>query len=420
MRLDLRFAAALLVVVHAGIGDARAAASAPRRHGAARTLAGIAAWIALPGSKRSIDAAALSSPLDRRTAERALEMLTADRLAQVASERRGDLAAKRIAIGDKALRWEQKIFGQASAGRRSLWISLHGGGNAPPALNDGQWRNQIGLYEPPEGVYVAPRAPTDTWNLWHEEHIDPLLQALIDAQVAANGVDPNRVYLMGYSAGGDGVWQLAPRMADRFAAAAMMAGHPGDASLLPLRNLPFAIFMGGEDGAYDRNAQAVRKAAALDALESADPGGYTHLVRIYPGLPHWMNRRDAEALPWMARFTRDPWPGRVVWVQDDVPEDRFYWLELPAGHAARPGERIEATVRGQHVVLDGDVPDGTILRLSDRLLDLDRPVTVAVNGRLRYRGVVPRTAGAIQRSLLERADSAAAATALLRLPGSGA
>ena len=50
-------------------------------------------------------------------------------------------------------------------------------------------------------------------------------------------VDPNRVYIMGYSAGGDGVYQLAPRMADRWAAAAMMAGHPNDASPLGLRNI---------------------------------------------------------------------------------------------------------------------------------------------------------------------------------------
>jgi poly(3-hydroxybutyrate) depolymerase len=45
------------------------------------------------------------------------------------------------------------------------------------------------------------------------------------------GVNPDKVYLLGYPAGGDGVWQLAPRMADRFAAAAMMAGHPNGASL---------------------------------------------------------------------------------------------------------------------------------------------------------------------------------------------
>ena len=72
-------------------------------------------------------------------------------------------------------------------------------------------------------VYLAPRAPTDTWNLWHQAHIDRMFQRLIENLVVFENVDPNRVYLMGYSAGGDGVYQVAPRMADRFAAAAMMA-----------------------------------------------------------------------------------------------------------------------------------------------------------------------------------------------------
>lgn len=292
---------------------------------------------------------------------------------------------------------------------------MHGGGNAEPAVNDRQWQNQIRLYEPAEGIYLAPRAPTDTWNLWHEGHIDPLFQQLIDAQVAVNGVDPDRVYLMGYSAGGDGVWQLAPRMADRFAAAAMMAGHPNDVSLLGLRNLPFAIFMGGADAAYDRNRIAAEKTAELDRLRAADPGGYVHMSRIYPGLPHWMNRKDAEALPWMAGFTRDPWPKRVVWVQDDVLHDRFYWLGLPATTTPKPRDTMTATVDAQTITLTGTVPAGTTLRLSDRLIDLDKPVTVTVNGRTAYSGRIVRTAGAMQRSLMERADPASAATALLTL-----
>ena len=45
---------------------------------------------------------------------------------------------------------------------------------------------------------------------------------LIENLVALQEVNPNRVYLMGYSAGGDGVYQVAPRMADTLAAAAMM------------------------------------------------------------------------------------------------------------------------------------------------------------------------------------------------------
>ena len=53
------------------------------------------------------------------------------------------------------------------------------------------------------------------------------------------------LYVLGYSAGGDGVYQLAPRLADRWAAAGMMAGNPNDASPLNLRNLGFALHVGG-------------------------------------------------------------------------------------------------------------------------------------------------------------------------------
>ncbi len=388
---------------------------AARNGPVAAPVAAIEAWLAKPEAGRSLNDPALARPLNRADADRALALLGAERMRAVAARAAEAVAAKQITLGDKTLKWESKTFGNAPAGKRSLWISMHGGGNAEPAVNDQQWRNQIRLYEPAEGIYLAPRAPTDTWNLWHEGHIDPLFQQLIDAQVAINGVDPNRVYLMGYSAGGDGVWQLAPRMADRFAAAAMMAGHPNESSVLGLRNLPFAIFMGGADAAYDRNRIAADKTAELDRLHAADPDGYVHMSRIYPGLPHWMNRKDAEALPWMAGFTRNPWPKRIVWLQDDVTHDRFYWLHSPDAAAAKAGDTITASVEGQTITLTGTVPAGTTLRLSDQLLNLDKPVKVIVNGRTAYSGKVARTGLAIEQSLQERADLPSAATAVLKL-----
>ena len=399
----------------AGLAVATTAIAAPQVQ-PSRTVAALSRWIDTPPGTRPAGAAILDRPLNRADADRALALLAADRIRQVAASGRDAVAAKAITLGDKTLRWESRQFGNAPFGKRSLWISMHGGGNAAPAVNDQQWRNQIRLYEPAEGIYLAPRAPTDTWNLWHEAHIDPLFQRLIDAQVAINGVDPDRVYLLGYSAGGDGVWQLAPRMADRFAAAAMMAGHPNEAGVAGLRNLPFGIFMGGADAAYDRNRIAAEKSAELGKLHAADPGGYLSMTRIYPGLPHWMNRKDAEALPWMAQFTRNPWPKRIMWVQDDVTHDRFYWLHLPDAAQANAGDRIDARVEGQAIAIDGAVPAGLTLRLSDRLVDLDRPVRVTVNGRVAFTGKVPRTTAAIVRSLDERADPASAATAMLQLP----
>jgi hypothetical protein len=354
------------------------------------------------------------SALDRREAEAELQRQWTAKLASLRMEREAELSSNVITLGDKNLRWMERVFGEAPAKGHSLWISMHGGGGAPKALNDRQWTNQISLYKLDEGIYVAPRAPTDNWNLWHEAHIDPMFDRLIEDYVALRGVDPDRVYIMGYSAGGDGVWQLAPRMADRWAAAAMMAGHPNEASLLGLRNLPIALFVGGEDSAYHRNEVVPTKGKELDELEAKDAGGYPHMLRVYPGLPHWMNRKDAEAIPWMAKYSRQRWPKKVVWFQDDVTHTRFYWLGVPADQA-QEGKKIVGEVKGQTIELSGDVPKGMTLRLSDELLNLDEPVRVVVDGKEVFQGKVERTAEAIRKSLEERADSGTAATALLQL-----
>ena len=205
-------------------------------------------------------------------------------------------------------------------------------------------------------------------------------------------------------------------MADRFAAAAMMAGHPNGAPLEGLRNLPFAIFMGSNDGAYDRNKVAVEKTAELDRLEQADSGGYVHMSRIYEGLGHWMNGRDAEALPWMAKFRRNPWPKKIVWVQGNVIHDRFYWLKISDKAAAKEGQKIIATVDGQNIRLKGEIPKELKLLLSDELLDLDKPVSVLVNDRLVSTATLPRTAATIRQSIEERMDVPAAATAVFIVP----
>jgi hypothetical protein len=125
-----------------------------------------------------------------------------------------------------------------------------------------------------------------------------------------------------------------------------------------------------------------------------------------------MNKQDAEALPWMAQFQRDPWPKKVVWQQDDISHRRFYWLQIPDGTPIKDRQKIVATVEGQAIRLEGDPTTTIRLRLSDQLLDLDQAVTVVSNGHEIFVGKVPRLASAILTSLTERADIPAAATAL--------
>jgi hypothetical protein len=153
----------------------------------------------------------------------------------------------------------------------------------------------------------------------------------------------------------------------------------------------------------------------LDQLEAGDPGGYVHFARIYEGLGHWMEGKDAEALPWMATFTRNPWPTRIVWQQDDITHRRFYWLQIPEDTALGDRQKLVATLQEASINIEGDLPVKLCLRLSDRLLDLDDPITVIVNGRTVFSGNVQRSAATILASLAERADPSATATASLCL-----
>ena len=60
-------------------------------------------------------------------------------------------------------------------------------------------------------------------------------------------IDPDRVFLTGYSAGGNGVFQLSQRISDRFAAVNAGAGHPEGTTFKNLANLPACLQVGEKD-----------------------------------------------------------------------------------------------------------------------------------------------------------------------------
>jgi len=381
-------------------------------------LKGLGDWLAQPRENRPqlTDRPFAGASLTRDQAARARRLLWDDHVAAIRADREKEWNDQAITIGEHTLRFKSRRFGDKPEKGWSLYISMHGGGNAPAQVNDQQWQNQIRLYQLKEGIYIAPRAPTNTWNLWHEAHIDDLFDRLLDDAFVLADVNPNRVYIMGYSAGGDGVYQLAPRMADRWAAAAMMAGHPNDASPLGLRNIGFTIHVGGRDFAYNRNKVAVQWGKLLDDLRAQDPQGYVHKVVVHENLAHWMNREDVVAIDWMAGFTRDPLPAKVVWKQSTVTHDRFYWLAVPPGQSTA-GSLVIAERKQQEIELEKVESIGRVtVMLSDAMLDLDRPLTITMNGRELFKGKVPRTIATLQSTLAARGDPFLAFDAAITVP----
>ena len=308
-----------------------------------------------------------------------------------------------LTINGKTMPFWHTTFGEKPADGYSLFISLHGGGNAPSQLNDSQWENQKVLYQPQNSVYLVPRAPYDDWDMWFKPDLDSFYTTLIQMCVAYLDVNPDKVYLIGYSAGGDGVWRMAPRMADTWAGASMMAGHPGDVSLLNLRNTPFMVWCGALDAAYNRNRECTLRGLELDSLHTQDPNGYLHETHIVAGKPHWMDLTDAAALPWLQQYQRNPYPTHIVWRQEEVTHPHFYWLTAPTDQLQR-GKTVRLTLQGNTVTIQQCDYTQLTLHFNDHMLNLDKPITIKHNGKTLFKGKLPRTLTNLQTTLAERGD----------------
>lgn len=272
-------------------------------------------------------------------------------------DRKNELAEGQITLRDITMRVYTEVIGEPDENGYPLYICLHGGGYSPtPDMNNSQWEHMKVYYKSAVeyGVYIAPRGIRDTSNTHSNPESYAFFDRIIENSIAFYNVDPNRVYLMGFSAGGDGVYQLSPRMADRFAAANMSAGSPSMVSLVNLYNLPFYLQVGSMDTAYDRNILTAEYDGKLNAL-AEKYGGYPHKTFIHMFKPHnfldngrpkqivfkdvqaWLKNgdershlQDTNAVRLTNAHTRNPLPERVVWeVNMHAPvrnTNCFYWL----------------------------------------------------------------------------------------------
>ena len=315
--------------------------------------------------------------------------------------RSGEMEDRVIELKDKKIKFDIKHFGEQGEDGWSLFISLHGGGGTTESENNRLWNRHKTLYELEDGILFTPRSPSNTWNMWFQSHVDTFFNRIIQNMIAFHNVDPNKIYIMGRSAGGDGIYQVAPRMADRFAAAAMSAGHPNDSSPLGLRNTAFTIHMGENDSLYNRNDMAVKWGNDLKKLNEEDPEGYRHYIKIYKNKGHWMDNLEASALDWMSDFIRNPYPSKVVWKQGNVLHNRFYWLrnEDPSF-----GDLIECNIDDQIITVLSSSSSKITIQLNDDLVDMDREITVNYLGRQLFKGFVYRDIDIIKRSIREYGD----------------
>ncbi len=286
---------------------------------------------------------------------------------------------------------------------RSLFLGLHGGG-----VGSGEAESMAALMGGGGWLWIFPEVLEKTELGWTTSGTEEFILELIEAAKRSTKVDPNRIYVSGHSMGGYGSWTLGAHHADVFAGAAAYAGGPSPiyrragskeiSQLVPgvipnLATLPLLFFQSLDD-------PKVTPEANLYANKK--------LVKWKKDYPDLYNFRYVEVndrghappaegyLPtqkWVASHDRIARPRHFIW-QPVLPwKKHFFWI-----HWEKPGRKPILSVKANDdnsidiQVLRGTrkLPGLSVL-LGEPLVDLTKKVTIRVQGKEKFRGMVERS-----------------------------
>lgn len=303
--------------------------------------------------------------------------------------------------------------GSRPDGGRPLYIYLHGSGPRNAEWSTGRILTRRWAAETGPSAWFVPRIPREgEYYRWWQRAKLWTWERLLRRALASDEFDPKRIYLLGISEGGYGSQRLASFYADYLAAAGPMAGgeplanNPTD----NLRNTPFSLLTGSEDRMFCRNILTARAAEELDSLSALWPGDYIHRVELQQGRGHGIDY--SPTAPWLSRHTRRRSPRHITWEDFGLDGCRrrafanIEPLERPDSiDRIRYDLRIDSLTNTLTLTVDAvtytptekDPVWGIALRnertfrpidsgsvriyLDDTMLDLDRPISVSVNGR---------------------------------------
>ena len=262
-------------------------------------------------------------------------------------------------------------------------------------------------------VVVCPEERPSLWGKgWGSTPAERALNLLaLDEVLRKYRIDPDRVFLGGVSRGAHATWELGLLNSDRFAGLYATAGGPRLVNFGFVGNLgklPLLEVLGAKD-----QAQLVDNVRV--AVKRMQEQGCEVDYREYADKDHFVGTEDDRVLvEWMEKRRRDLFPRKIVHAFCSAAHARAYWVEatklasgvmdpgrvpprvtIPPGTKPTDAElreiytqkiaeglaRIEAKVEGNRIDITTRKVVEIAVYFSEKLVDLNQPVEVWINGK---------------------------------------
>lgn len=314
-----------------------------------------------------------------------------------------------------------------------LWpliLGLHGGGSG---TGSGQQHMTTQFEMTALPAFFACPTSLDLGNefYWRNPKNEKMLALLVQELSRQYPIDPDKVYLTGYSMGGIGTYYLGPRMCDHWAGIAPGGGAWKGVYWAGMLNTPVYIWHGKRDMRgknFTDFPHAENAAACLKELGAGYTFEFKAMDSDHMNVPRGEQKLMGE---WLLKQKRNPYPKRIVcaspcakdFMAPVAPAAPDRWLvidEAGPGKLEMEGLDQGGTPRIKHQLKMGtldaawsapntlEVKARNVAKfrvfLTPNLLDLKKPLKIVVNGKDAFEGPVKSSLKFLMKYLDERRD----------------
>lgn len=299
-----------------------------------------------------------------------------------------------------------------------LYLYLHGSGN-----KDREWSNgyKFGTqFDDAPSAYFIPQIPNiGNYYRWWQKAKQYAWEKLLRESFVSGNIDANKVYFFGISEGGYGSQRLASFYADYLAAAGPMAGGEPlkNAPVENCRNIGFSLLTGDKDTGFYRNKLTQYVKDEFEKWHSLYPESFVNRIELIPDAGHSIEYK--RTTPWLKEFTRNPYPKFVSWENfemDGLYRTGFYnlFVKQRSNDDDKSRTYYEFRINGNDLLLKVDevvykvteldpqwgielkfekeyypaTKGKVIIYLCSELVDLNKKITLKVNGKIAFDGKV--------------------------------